>query len=606
MDREDSGTDDILSIYVYNGVGEVPEDVIHIRVAPTVTVIPQAAFILHQRLEVVELPEGLIRIEYEAFDNCQSLMRINIPSTVEEIGIHAFQHCRKLDRVVLPMGLRRLGADAFSYCKSLKQINIPPGIQHIERFALCDCQGLTDISLSEGLREIGEGVFSSCKSLVSVTLPSSLRDIGDEAFEGCERLDEIHMPETIESIGSKAFKGCNLTNFRFPSSIGNDVDISIVGENTSLVSIELPETIEQLKDYHYDDYGTELSVRNVALSSNCVIDTHALQNCTDLGLAFGVDIEVDADNDDEEEDTTISDALRHRFDNLPIHKICYYQSYHDTETTMLNLMREINPWTSKPAGQLNTAGKQQDCLGMTPLHILTCSTKQNVEMIYRLLIDKYPETLIMKDKWGDIPLLYALWCSASTEVVELLVESYKTFHPDYEFDWSGMILTLAKRDVPLTNIKKLITAQQRFSPEYDYNIQSIVVELAASDATREGCWYTSIETFQYLLRVSITDRLDSLDIKRWRIDMENCIKSLPDEAKNREHDTQAVYDRLATYESIKEGTSVLELAFWKAKIDESRNKKPRVDSQVSYRDQCRVNCGADLVIRNVLPYLLPK
>ena len=67
-----------------------------------------------------------------------------------------------------------------------------------------------------------------------------------------------------------------------------------------------------------------------------------------------------------------------------------------------------------------------------------------------------------------------------------------------------------------------------------------------------------------------------------------------------------LYDRLATYESIKEGTSVLELALWKAKIDESSCKRARVDSEVGSRGQCRINCGADIVMRNVLPYLLPK
>ena len=88
---------------------------------------------------------------------------------------------------------------------------------------------------------------------------------------------------------------------------------------------------------------------------------------------------------------------------------------------MQSLKREINPWTLQPPGQLNTSGKQQDCLGMTPLHILACSTKPTIEMI-RLLIEKYPETLLMKDKWGDVPL-YALWCNAPAAVIDLLVES---------------------------------------------------------------------------------------------------------------------------------------------------------------------------------------
>ena len=39
---------------------------------------------------------------------------------------------------------------------------------------------------------------------------------------------------------------------------------------------------------------------------------------------------------------------------------------------------------------------------------------------------------------------------------------------------------------------------------------------------------------------------------------------------------------------------------------QNKLKRARVDGEVSYRDQYRINCGADIVIRNVLPYLLPK
>ena len=292
-----------------------------------------------------------------------------------------------------------------------------------------------------------------------------------------------------------------------------------------------------------------------------------------------------------------------------------YQSYHPTETVMQNLKREINPWTSKFPGQLNSSGNQQDCLGMTPLHILACSTQQHVEM-YRLLIEKYPETLIMKDKWGDIPLFYAFWCNAPTEIIQLLVESYKSIYPEHVFDWGGMIVTLAKRNVPLANIQKLIDTQQNSFPDQHYDMGSIVMELAAHDSQARffNGTTSSIVTFRYLLHVSISDRLDSLSVRRWRIELEKCVNEFPDKPSLREGGARALYSKLETYESLKEGTSVLELALWKAKIDEcvSRdssqrcNKRARVDNEFSYKDQSRISCGADIVLRNVLRYLLPK
>ena len=52
---------------------------------------------------------------------------------------------------------------------------------------------------------------------------------------------------------------------------------------------------------------------------------------------------------------------------------------------------------------------------------------------------------------------------------------------------------------------------------------------------------------------------------------------------------------------LKEGTFLLELALWKTKIHESGLER---EDNVTDREQCRINCGADIIILNVLPYLI--
>ena len=63
------------------------------------------------------------------------------------------------------------------------------------------------------------------------------------------------------------------------------------------------------------------------------------------------------------------------------------------------------------------------------------------------------------------------------------------------------------------------------------------------------------------------------------------------------------------YRYVKEGITLLELALWKAKLGdkeynsvERRTKKAKVDVE-SYRRDKRITCGADTVIKNVLPFL---
>mmetsp|Transcript_32028 Transcript_32028/g.64673 ORF Transcript_32028/g.64673 Transcript_32028/m.64673 type:complete len:82 (+) Transcript_32028:1-246(+) len=60
---------------------------------------------------------------------------------------------------------------------------------------------------------------------------------------------------------------------------------------------------------------------------------------------------------------------------------------------------------------------------------------------------------------------------------------------------------------------------------------------------------------------------------------------------------------------VKEALTVLELALWKAKLGEKEEnfaeggtKKAKLDIE-SVRKEKRITCGADMVIKNVLPFL---
>jgi hypothetical protein len=65
------------------------------------------------------------------------------------------------------------------------------------------------------------------------------------------------------------------------------------------------------------------------------------------------------------------------------------------------------------------------------------------------------------------------------------------------------------------------------------------------------------------------------------------------------------------YQLLNEATTLLELAIWKAKLDEideedsheSKAMKARIDNE-SARNEKRITSGADIVIKNVLPFLI--
>ena len=105
----------------------------------------------------------------------------------------------------------------------------------------------------------------------------------------------------------------------------------------------------------------------------------------------------------------------------------------------------------------------------------------------------------------------------------------------------------------------------------------------------------------------------SLHMESWRTDMNGSINRinqvLPSTLANEK--TGEIKSIIDHYVHVKEGITLLELALWKAKLDEKENnseelrtKKADVDAEIECaRNEKRITCGADIVIKNLLPFL---
>jgi hypothetical protein len=76
-----------------------------------------------------------------------------------------------------------------------------------------------------------------------------------------------------------------------------------------------------------------------------------------------------------------------------------------------------------------------------------------------------------------------------------------------------------------------------------------------------------------------------------------------------------IREKLAHFEhelpKLKEVTSILELALWNMKMNDNnleenttRSQKKMRSDESDIRQQCRVKCGADVIIRHVLLFLI--
>ncbi len=464
----------------------------------------------------------------------------------------------------------------------MQAIQLPPKIDAIEPATFLGCIHFSEVKFPPHLQDIKKFAFQGCVSLETVYFPSSLRVIGKKAFFGAG-LIEFNLPDSVEDCVS--FSECQFANLRMPPLItkfdSGFFDASF--DDTCIIFIEVSKSVDQV---HVPDsvYHRLPFLRNIAYPKGCSFN---------VGPGIGAS-----------EKSIIYEWVyqsQHRFDDLPLHKLCYYHSFNDNDKVLSDMKRIIHPWSTKTrSGKVFEIGKLHDIFGMTPLHILACSTKHHLEM-YQLLVEKYPENLTVNDKWGDIPLAYAFCCNAPMEIIDFLVESHQSECSNFEIDWEGMIDSLIYLRTPVRRLQILLETHKGYFPHQKFDMEIVVARVAG--LMDGGYYHTKCETFRLLLNASIARRLDSLNVTNWRYVLEDRVRLITTLPGWLENHVSALYSKLDIFERKKEIAPLLELALWKAALADRSHKKARIGNEVSIRTLCRVKCGADIVIRNVLNFI---
>jgi hypothetical protein len=123
---------------------------------------------------------------------------------------------------------------------------------------------------------------------------------------------------------------------------------------------------------------------------------------------------------------------------------------------------------------------------------------------------------------------------------------------------------------------------------------------------------------QFLVMCGMSDHVDALAFKLWRDCITNMIHTANFQCNiDNLFILRRIQAKVAHFEDkypkpkLKEATSMLELALWKIKLDVNSHKmetnccqKKMRSDESDVRRQCRVTCGAEIVITHVLPYLM--
>lgn len=151
-----------------------------------------------EKTGMVELPEGVTKIECDAFRYCE-INSVKFPSTLRLICDNAFADCQNLKTIDFGCGLTHVGSSAswFTFASSgLEKIKFPEQIKSIGRGAF-NGGHLKEVILNEGLEKIGEDSFMMCLGLESIFIPKTVSAIGKCALSSVKN---VHAEDFIEDM----------------------------------------------------------------------------------------------------------------------------------------------------------------------------------------------------------------------------------------------------------------------------------------------------------------------------------------------------------------------------------------------------------------------
>eukprot|EP00980_Cylindrotheca_fusiformis_P002177 scaffold497_cov97-Cylindrotheca_fusiformis.AAC.8 len=285
-----------------------------------------------------------------------TVRRVKIADIVTKIPDKAFYEHQQLEEVVLSSSVQAIGKSAFYCCRKLKSI-------------LYQGQEKEEVGIPSTVKVIDNWAFYYCKLLARLVLNEGLERIGGFAFHGCKSLSHVRIPRSVNSIAATAFSICR-----------------------DLISIELPEECS----FNIQLDGIQSLVNLAGPISFFPVNPRKVWK-VDIREEFFQTSKLGSlvDNVDD-----LKRKLNHRFDNSPLNKLCYYQSYESLDVAMAELrsLMEDDPLATT---------KEVDGFGMTPLHVLSLSQTTNLDMLLAVMDAGKPGHMVrVRDSFGSTPMDY--------------------------------------------------------------------------------------------------------------------------------------------------------------------------------------------------------
>ena len=159
-----------------------------------VTVIGVHAF-AGTEITDIDIPEGIRKIDKEAFGICDFLKKVTLPRSLKELGESVFMGSESLTELSFPNGNDRyfLKEGILFDKKEEALVFCPPGLD------------LEVYDVPDGTKVISSAAFYMSRKLKYIRFPDTLKKIESAAFLFTDSLSFVDLPPDLEELDQGAF-----------------------------------------------------------------------------------------------------------------------------------------------------------------------------------------------------------------------------------------------------------------------------------------------------------------------------------------------------------------------------------------------------------------
>mmetsp|Transcript_11592 Transcript_11592/g.27891 ORF Transcript_11592/g.27891 Transcript_11592/m.27891 type:complete len:515 (+) Transcript_11592:44-1588(+) len=450
-------------------------------------------------------------------------------------------------RLVFLCVIQTIRKSAFDSCRYLQQVSFYEGLHTISADSFKDCQSLETVEFPSSLKVIHSRAFSGCKVLDPVSFNQGLLGIGNQSFQDCISLNQILCPSSLIRIGDSAFQHCDMLK-----SIELNDGLRYIGSCAFalcrlLTVVHIPNSIQTIRNSLFASCRSLLSVELPAGLDEIEGPFGTCENLVNVAPLSVLELTNTFDQCERLREVFFPEPDQDEFgDPLWNHDALINRFEHCpvhricAKQSYLTTGSALEEIKAVLAEEPN-AVERVDAFDMTPFHLLALSSKPRICLFQTLQTVCSRECMERADRVGRRPIHYL--CRNTS--------------------------------IPVSDKRLLV---------------------------------------EYLAQLTIFARADELGLRQWRLSVITKVEEILLQTEiglswGGFFKFVAAYDLLERYE-FKEKLSLLELKVWHLKLKAQNqlgatfSPSEKCEKQkLDHRHITRVNCGAETIISNVLPFL---